>query len=120
MVLSLMGYYSHFKLDASGQPDDIKAFENYLKTKDKYDKEYYECFRAYFEEERESTKWYEYQEDLKRLSTEFPTLLFILYREGGDAGDLEYSYYKNGKMQLCPAKYTFDEYNPSLLVIKLK
>lgn len=66
--------------------------------------------------ETDTCKWYRHEEDMKALSRHFPTLVFMLEGEGEEAKDLWIKYFKNGKMQACPAKITYDEYNPSKLV----
>lgn len=111
-----MGYYSYYELEVEGPKEQLEKLTKLLNNEGDWHFPYYEVHRAYFEEHRDSTKWYEYQDDLKRLSLEFPNLLFTLKRSGEETGDLEMSYYKGGKMQVCPAKITFDKYSPSKMV----
>jgi len=54
-------------------------------------------------------KWYEHDEDMKRLSRHFPDVVFILKGDGEDTGDQWVSYYKNGIMQNFRAKIIFPE-----------
>lgn len=57
--------------------------------------------------------WYSEQEDMVLLSTKFPPVLFSIHREGENNGDMMDTYYWNGKMQICPAIITYDDYDPA-------
>ena len=46
--------------------------------------------------------WYSEQEDM-----------VLLHREGENNGDMMDTYYWNGKMQICPAIITYDDYDPA-------
>jgi len=37
--------------------------------------------------------------------------VFTLWGDGDDSEDFWYKYYKNGKMQACPAKISYDPYD---------
>lgn len=63
----------------------------------------------------DSCKWYDHEEDLKRVSERFPTVLFTLSGEGEESGDIWRKYFKDGKMQKCEAKITFDEFDEAKL-----
>lgn len=64
---------------------------------------------------RVDTTWDTMDEDLKAFSLKHPTLIFEMYRMGDSDEDRVYTYYKNGKMQECPATITFDDYDESKL-----
>lgn len=66
-------------------------------------------------ETSEGVKWYNHEVDMKYLSVEFPDEVFVLYGEGEDNEDVWYKYFKNGKMQHCYAKVTFDEFDENEL-----
>lgn len=57
--------------------------------------------------------WYSEQEDMVLLSTKFPSVFFAIHREGENNGDMMDTYYWNGKMQICPAIITYDDYDPA-------
>lgn len=64
----------------------------------------------------ESCKWYNHEDDMRKFSTHFPSVLFTLIGEGEEPGDMWYKYFRNGKMQVCEAKITFDEFDERKLV----
>lgn len=57
--------------------------------------------------------WYSEQEDMVLLSTKFPSVLFAIHREGENNDDMVDTYYWNGRMQVCPAIITYDDYDPA-------
>jgi hypothetical protein len=65
--------------------------------------------------ESDRCKWYRHETDMKSLSRHFPALIFMLEGEGEETKDLWIKYFKNGKMQACPGKITYDEYDPNKL-----
>lgn len=103
-----MGYYTCFNLSVTeGNEDLIVQFRQESQGAE----------WAIDEEGKsnDSAKWYEYEEELQEFSAKHPDVLFTLYGEGEESGDLWIRYFKNGKVQLCPAKITYDPFNESLL-----
>ena len=58
-----------------------------------------------------SCKWYGHDRDMRAISKEFPTTLFILDGEGEDSGDIWTSYYKGGKSVTYVAEITIAPFN---------
>ena len=54
------------------------------------------------------TKWYEYSENMTKLSNSYPEVTFILERNGEDDDDLVKHYYKNGEERSAKAQIVFD------------
>lgn len=63
----------------------------------------------------DSASWYEHEKHMKELSSTCPDAVFTLYGEGEEATDMWFKYFKNGKMQVCDAKITFEDYDESKL-----
>ena len=103
-----MGYYTDYKLSVSAVNEDQeealeKIFSDGLGMEE------------WGEEWFASGKWYDHEEDMKRISLEFPNVLFELYGDGEESDDMWYKYFRNGKMQYCPARIEFDPYDESKL-----
>ena len=60
-------------------------------------------------------KWYEHDEDMLKLSLEFPYILFTLHGDGEDSEDMWYTYYLNGKMQEDRAQIVYNGFDERLL-----
>lgn len=63
-----------------------------------------------------NAKWYDHEKDMLALSTEFPTILFILHGAGEDEDDRWYTYYFNGMQQYAPAEIHYDDFSEQKLV----
>lgn len=122
-----MGYYTTFEISTKENKYPITDIVTYMQRKQKkydwfYPFEY--NFDDYIEDDciedfelyGEQAKWYEFDKEMKTLSRQFPDTVFCLYGEGEESRDVWYRYYKNGKLQYCPAKIAFDEYDESKLV----
>lgn len=63
----------------------------------------------------DSCKWYDHETEVAQFSKIYPDVLFELSGEGEESGDIWKKYFKNGKMQLCQVKMTFDPFDESKL-----
>ena len=63
----------------------------------------------------DSLTWYSHEADIKELSLLYPDYVFTLWGDGDDSEDLWYKHFKNGKMQACPAKISYDPYDEQKL-----
>lgn len=57
-----------------------------------------------------TTKWYESEDDMRKVSLQFPEYLFILRGEGEESGDLWVEYYLNGKTVHHQAQIVYPEF----------
>jgi len=102
-----MGYYTDYTLTVENADDKLEELTEMLT------KEY--GFEAWGEQFWRNAKWYEHDNDMLELSREYPEVLFDLYGDGEDSDDMWHSYYKNGKMQHCPAEITFPPFDEAKL-----
>jgi hypothetical protein len=68
-----------------------------------------------YDELTDEIKWYDGDEQTLKMSKLFPDIIFAVYGIGEEKEDIWWHYYKNGKMQKCPAIMTFDEYDENKL-----
>lgn len=111
-----MGYYTYHELSIiSGDKNEIDKFWGELYENDSY--MYEDIKRAVGDDGNggDSCKWYEHESDMKRISKEFPSVVFELSGEGEESGDIWKEYYKNGRMQRCNARIEFDPYDENQL-----
>jgi len=99
-----MGYYTRYELQVVSGIDYDKDYEEIVSDEVGYHP---------FDDE---TKWYSFEKDMKKVSKENPETLFKLSGEGEENGDLWEAYFKNGKMQMCKAIVTYNEFNENELV----
>jgi hypothetical protein len=57
----------------------------------------------------ESMKWYDYDNDMKELSREYPNVMLVLSGEGEEPGDLWRAWYMNGDSVEVQAVITYPE-----------
>ena len=117
-----MGYYTQYNLDIYkiiGPKPSLFPFKDLERTRasehcglediicqylEKYS---YDCGSEFGGE----FKWYYHDEDMRRISGQFPNLLFFLSGDGEASGDIWNKYYINGKVQFCPVEFVFPEFN---------
>ena len=95
-----MGYYTRYKLTIEEGDDYTTDHEEGVSENTGYSN----CFEY-------EIKWYSFDEDMKNYSKNFPDTVFKLSGEGEENGDIWYRYYKNGKVQVCKATFTFEPYD---------
>ena len=111
-----MGYYTFYSLDIYKEVDgelDLQLnsdpiIDSAIKNIEE-ESGYGECL---FEQEN---KWYEHDDTMRTVSAKYPDLIFALSGSGEEDGDLWRNYYKNGKVQECPAKIEYDPYDENKL-----
>jgi hypothetical protein len=63
----------------------------------------------------EQCKWYEHTEDMLRVSMKYPNVIFSLYCNGEEDGDMWVEYFMNGKVQTERAVITYADFDPKKL-----
>lgn len=60
-------------------------------------------------------RWYDHDEDMIKVSKQFPDIMFELRGDGEESEDFWKTYYLNGKLQFAPAAITYPDFDESLL-----
>jgi hypothetical protein len=99
-----MGYYTRFELEIYSGDDCITDYREVIEEQVDYDP---------FDDE---TKWYDYEKDMKAVSKKHPKVVFKISGVGEEQPNLWEAYFKDGKMQMCKAKITFDSFDENALL----
>jgi len=89
-----MGYYSRFEITQPKNPVSYEEAKDYLEEISNYTFDNYNDILI-----SDDAKWYDYREDMAKLSAKFPDTVFKVHREGEEAGDIEDTYYYHGMIQ---------------------
>ena len=122
-----MGYYTSYDLSWTGESSETKPCHHCAGTgklliadavQEFIDNEPFlygntEAIKGSLED---SCKWYDHEDDMKRLSRRFPKSVFTLKGEGEESGDVWVKYFKNGKMQTSKAEIKLAEFDAKQLV----
>jgi len=98
-----MGYNTDYTLTTDTKLENTKKFSD--KFTDITD---------YYLEEL-SGKWYDWNEDMIKISKLYPDTLFTLHGDGEESEDIWTHYFKNGKSQNAKAKITIESFDESKL-----
>lgn len=98
-----MGYYTRFELAVISGGDYETDYEEAVREQVDYNP---------FDDE---TKWYDFEKDMREVSKQHPNVLLELSGEGEENGDLWKAYFKDGKMQMCKAHITYDNFDEAQL-----
>ena len=110
-----MGYYTRYELNTKPElsPEQEKEISQELKKLLYHDEDLeVEDFQDVLSEEM---KWYEHQQDMVKISSKYPDILFELTGEGEESEDLWIEYHKNGKFYYERARIIYDEFNEEKL-----
>jgi hypothetical protein len=98
-----MGYYTYFELEVKSGNGWVQEYEDDLKEIVGYNPLH------------KDVKWYSCEKDMKEFSIKHPKTVFMLTGSGEENGDLWHAYFLNGKMQMCKAIITYDDFDHSKL-----
>lgn len=107
-----MGYYTKYSASFTPQTNEVVQHIEQWKRSDDYDEG---TFYNAWVDQTDRTKWYDHDDFMKKLSKQFPNVVFILEGEGEGPEDIWKKYYKDGKVQVARAKITFDKYDEGKL-----
>lgn len=71
--------------------------------------------REALDQETDSWKWYEYERDMLKLSSQHPGVLFTLHGDGEESGDLWIHYFLDGRGYRENLVITFPPFDPERL-----
>lgn len=113
-----MGYYTQYSLEIEYfnppkniNSDELKTLVNQVLPLIESELSEISGYDVHLFED--TLKWYDHEEDTKKISKKYPDFLFKLKGHGEEAGDVWLKYFLNGKMQ--KAKITFEEFDPQKL-----
>lgn len=114
-----MGYYTTYRLKWKNYDDGATPIKN-VSIYDKIEEFIRIKNNIYYGiqpsgEPRDECKWYDHEKDMKVLSKKFPSVLFTLYGEGEETGDIWRKYFLNGKIQVANVKMVFEEFDENKL-----
>lgn len=110
-----MGYYTDYEIDIKKHNSEIDVHdEKFVKIvvnrlNEISDYEFDEDLTQYH------VKWYNWEEDMRRLSSEFPSVLFVVNGIGEEDGDIWRAYITDGKCQIEQAKIQFAPFDEKKL-----
>lgn len=107
-----MGYYTKYSVEFSPQSDAVVMHVEKFKGSDDYNEN---CFYEAWVDSTEDVKWYNHEDFMKTLSKKFPVTLFILEGLGEEQPDMWKKYFKDGKMQVCRAIISFEDFDGAKL-----
>lgn len=96
-----MGYYTHFKIESDGDTAAVVEMLNEMTDGYSLVKQNGEW------KSDQSWKWYEWPDDLAKVSKQFPLTLITLHGEGEENGDLWRAYAINGEVQKAEAEIIY-------------
>lgn len=63
----------------------------------------------------DEAKWYDHDEDMRKISSEIRDVVYKLHGEGEENGDVWDKYYLNGKSQHCYATMVIEKFDETQL-----
>lgn len=109
-----MGYYTNFEISIEKHNSEIDVHdESFVET---VVKRINEISDYWFDEDLiQYIKWYDWEEHMRQLSSEFPSVLFIVDGNGEEDGDVWRAYLTDGKCQLERARISFAPFDETKL-----
>lgn len=108
-----MGYYTDFSLTvdhAPGQTADLEAIDDAIRTN--YDWVFDDMeFGSYYG----TARWYDWRDDMVRLSRQFPKAVFYLEGHGENHDDIWGYYFMNGWVQTNGIEIIRNRFDPSYM-----
>jgi len=110
-----MGYQTNYTLTCSDDEVLKKIFDDEDDDEVKEDFIEWLWFDKTKYEASASMKWYDHEDDMRKLSKQHKGCVFTLAGEGEDGEDLWKKYFLDGKMQEARARIEYDEFDSEKL-----
>ena len=106
-----MGYYTNFEIKIKQGKVDIQSLQDTIDEISEYgfDNDGEEIWS------NDEIKWYDYEEDMKKVSTLFPDIVIEVDGTGEESGDIWKTFWKNGKNHKSKRVVTMEDYDESKL-----
>lgn len=107
----MVGYYTEYNMTVHNVKDEEQLEELHELLDDYGILQYALDFGTLYGDEVEffscgAVKWHEHEEDMKKVSKEFPDMVFQLRGNGDDPEDIWEKYFQNGECETCMAEIT--------------
>lgn len=89
-----MGYYTNYSMHVPRPDDELEAAQLMHDLGDHFDDIYND---GKYVRANTHSKWYDFEDDMRELSKQYPNLLFETDGAGEEPGDLWRCYVQNGK-----------------------
>lgn len=117
-----MGYYTYFTINIEIKQRDSE-FESLnfsikdliLQTLEKVSGYSFENWGDDIISSNGNIKWYDYEKDMKKVSSAFPNILFTVNGKGEDSEDLWKAYHLGGKCFTTHAEIVYEKFDKSKL-----
>lgn len=104
-----MGYYTTFELgvdDTGADPISLAQFNKDIE--EEYEFGSYDLqVKWLVNRDCDNMKWYDWKEDVEKLSLRYPNLILWLRGDGEEAGDVWKAWFRNGKSVVVKPKLDF-------------
>jgi len=115
-----MGYITEYTLGIEQNDNNVAVDEinEFIQKERKVNKDFMYVFYEdleYNDAIYGEGKWYNFDEDMMKLSKAFPDVVFRLEGDGEESDDVWVTYYKDGKYQNAQRTVIIEEYNPNKL-----
>ena len=107
-----MGYYTYFEMEMENLDDNSNVTEEEVVEALIKESAWFDRFDSGKDFEglfNDGLKWYDWEDDMKKVSLSFPNVVFTLMGRGEEYDDLWKCYFYKGRSFYSPAKIIYDE-----------
>ena len=106
-----MGYYTSFQLSVKNvrSAGEYRALYEALEPFGVFDLEPEPQYGLATFYSSDTYKWYDFEEDMEKISQAFPHMTFMLEGNGEDYDDYWIEYFQDGNHELCVGSFTYPD-----------